>query len=755
MDLNQRVTRQKRLDYRLLNDGSDEEALFEDRIPESPVAPESLPSNESAFVSFINTPDHDILPSESVSQETTSSVIQDSHSSLISQDTSFPRSQKRPAPATEWMWAYFETTEFNCPWIMKRNKRQKFIDREIRCLYIDEETGTQCSWKTTDSARQTSTTNMGTHLRKHLIYPLDSIAEASTKKRQPSIATLFKRKNTLTSEQLLEKNLLRWIVAEKQAFMAIERPTFQQIFHDIPGISLPFSSRHTVRERLVKDFALQRSYLKEELNSTCKTIALSLDVWTSRNHLPILGIIGHWLTEDFEYREKVLEFTELRGLHSGENLAAAVKAMLMELGLESKLIAITGDNATNNEVMVSELYHSLKATNPGKEPLFQGEDSYVRCLAHILNLIVKDILQSLKSGTTEEAIAAWDSFKDGPLTTFTSQEALAKLRILALWIDRSPQRRQKWKEICNFINLPNKFIEYDVDTRWNSTFRMLSDGLCARRQIDRFLELQTDLPPFSSNDWVQLEQIHKVLSKFNEFTLLISSKKPQISLSVPIYYELHDLLHDASERKGEFSDLDDNIVSAVNEGMKKYEKYYTFMDDTDTYYIALILDPRFKKDLILKELEADENSGTLIIDAIREKLHLKYPQIPTNSPTAFNTGKRCSPESNNSDLESRVLQKVQPRNQTRPSDIQHYLDSPLLSITDTSDPNWLCNWWNTHKNEYPRMASAARDYLAIPASEVQVERLFSGGRDLLGVRRFSMKGETMRMLMLMGDAYTQ
>ena len=51
------------------------------------------------------------------------------------------------------------------------------------------------------------------------------------------------------------------------------------------------------------------------------------------------------------------------------------------------------------------------------------------------------------------------------------------------------------------------------------------------------------------------------------------------------------------------------------------------------------------------------------------------------------------------------------------------------------------------------MAAAARDYLAIPASEVAVERLFSNGRDLLGVRRGSMKAETMRMLTLMDDAY--
>jgi hypothetical protein len=55
----------------------------------------------------------------------------------------------------------------------------------------------------------------------------------------------------------------------------------------------------------------------------------------------------------------VLEFTELQGTHSGENLANAVENMLVELNLEHKLISITGDNAGNNEAMASELYFSL------------------------------------------------------------------------------------------------------------------------------------------------------------------------------------------------------------------------------------------------------------------------------------------------------------------------------------------------------------------------------------------------------------
>ena len=47
------------------------------------------------------------------------------------------------------------------------------------------------------------------------------------------------------------------------------------------------------------------------------------------------------------------------------------------------------------------------------------------------------------------------------------------------------------------------------------------------------------------------------------------------------------------------------------------------------------------------------------------------------------------------------------------------------------------------------MAKAARDILAVPASEVDVVRLFSGGRDLLGIRRYALKGETMRVLTLL------
>jgi hypothetical protein len=250
--------------------------------------------------------------------------------------------------------------------------------------------------------------------------------------------------------------------------------SFHQIFIDlpIPELDTALFSRTTLKRMLKAEFKHQRGQLKMELASTCRSIALSLDAWTSSNHISIIGIIGHWLTPDFIYKGRVLEFAELRGTHSGENIAQVVFSMLQELNLQQKLLTITGDNASNNEAMVLFLHDLLKTQCP--EPQFLGLDSYIRCLAHILNLIVKDILRALQSGTIHEALEICNHLDDQDLSTET---ALSRIRILAIWISRSNQRRASWISVCALMKLSGRYIPCDVDTRWNSTFLMLDTAL--------------------------------------------------------------------------------------------------------------------------------------------------------------------------------------------------------------------------------------------------------------------------------------
>ncbi|KAJ5900204.1 uncharacterized protein N7473_004274 [Penicillium subrubescens] len=624
-------TRGNRPNYLALNDGYQDEVPAGDwtsslawspaaQGPEGPVPSSPLPSrSQSAFSantdSFLEAFD-DLLPSESASQLPT--TASSSQSSILN------------SRQNDWMWGYLYTREFPNEWTEKRSGRKRLVDREICCTVINKNTRKQCNWSTTDSKRQTSTTNIRLYLKeKHGILP-PGITDLPTGTLKSTIVSLWGNKGKLTIQELLEKNLLRWVTSSKQPFT--------QIFKDILGAALLFTSRYTLRQRLLEDFDLRRTTLKEELAAICQTIALSLDVWTSKNYIPILGIVGYWLIEDFVYREKVLEFTELYGLHSGENLAAAIEALLIELNLEHKLLSITGDNASNNERIALQLFQNLQKTC-GTDPLFGGLGSYIRCLAHIINLIVKVILLALKSGNTEEAAAICDNLDNGEHQSFPAIEPLVKLRILSLWIHRT------WKNNCKRMNLSDKFIEYDVDTRWNSTFRMLDDALKSRQQLEKFIHYETGFPPFSTKDWTRLSQLYNVLSKFNEFTFLV----------VLVYYELHDLLHNVAERKEDFADLDEDIVSAVRESIKKYMKYYTFMDVSDIYYTALILDPCVKGDLLLYELD-DEDTGRNILQALHDDLHCKYPG--TTEPVDIS--QPLEPSYKKQKVGSRMLRRLQP-----------------------------------------------------------------------------------------------
>ena len=79
---------------------------------------------------------------------------------------------------------------------------------------------------------------MKTHLAKHGIYcPTSSIQQV---KKGPDIRSFMGGSQSLTHQEVLERNAIRWIVTDMKAFTTVESPEFQQMFRDIPGIE-PYS----------------------------------------------------------------------------------------------------------------------------------------------------------------------------------------------------------------------------------------------------------------------------------------------------------------------------------------------------------------------------------------------------------------------------------------------------------------------------------------------------------------------------------
>ncbi|KAK9319884.1 hypothetical protein V1517DRAFT_331139 [Lipomyces orientalis] len=69
--------------------------------------------------------------------------------------------------------------------------------REIRCTLITKGTGKQCNWSTTDSKRQTPTTNIRVHLKeKHGILPHGVPEPAAAAQSLLSLASGFIRRNS-------------------------------------------------------------------------------------------------------------------------------------------------------------------------------------------------------------------------------------------------------------------------------------------------------------------------------------------------------------------------------------------------------------------------------------------------------------------------------------------------------------------------------------------------------------------------------
>ena len=89
-----------------------------------------------------------------------------------------------------------------------------------------------------------------------------------------------------------------------------------------------------------------------------------------------------------------MAFEQIHGDYSGENLAQIVHDSLHKNNLCDKLHCVTTDNASNNNTMVESLSTILKQED---NVIWNHNTRHVRCLAHIINLVVADFLKGISS----------------------------------------------------------------------------------------------------------------------------------------------------------------------------------------------------------------------------------------------------------------------------------------------------------------------------------------------------------------------
>lgn len=321
-----------RLNYFDLNDGSDEEGRSQKRSKWSFGDTPDFPLNQNQQT---GQPPDSIEPGDSVSNINTQLTMQEKDGSQVSSSVSRSKSS--------FVWQYFEEIEMETSFIEKNGRTMK--DIFFRC--------TLCPVKQRPDYKKSnlkgSTGDLSRHLRdKH------SILKDGQGVVKDNITQYLKEGSVSTRESMRDK-LLRWIGKTAQPYNVVETMEFQELFSASHQEPLPIKTGNGVKAALKNKYGELVTKRLAKFGESKGKIALSLDCWTSVTGDSFMAIVGHALSEDFEYSEMLLNFSQLMGPHTGDLLFEMVMKCITDYNLHGRIISITGDNASNNDAMVDKV----------------------------------------------------------------------------------------------------------------------------------------------------------------------------------------------------------------------------------------------------------------------------------------------------------------------------------------------------------------------------------------------------------------
>lgn len=397
--------------------------------------------------------------------------------------------------------------------------------------------------------------------------------------------------------------MLKWIVTCNQPFTEVEQEAFLEMVKTLNPQAESISDS-TMKRDLMATYLKKVEEIKEHLKKVPGKISFTVDAWTSKNMLPFMAVRAHWINTEWKYETVLLDFMYIDGGHSGKELCdlfiKCVKRFEIPL---SKILAVTMDNATNDTFMSELEKHGIEV-----DVDISKDEHQVRCMAHILNLSVQDILSSLNIPLNyEDDESACEDLEDPVVDNedesdnlqdepdidedesdeeqdISNQPTIQKIRKLVRKIRKSPQKRQKLMKLCNLYKIKYLTPILDVATRWNSTFLMIERAEKLRTPLRAFCASEKSLNGFVMNEyqWTELQAIKKFLKKFDRATKLVSMERhPTFSAYLPTLNWLLDSLKEfIRENPGA-------LAIAARKGLEKLEKYKTLIFQKQSFHMWL------------------------------------------------------------------------------------------------------------------------------------------------------------------------
>ncbi|XP_078448328.1 putative transcriptional regulator tpeD isoform X2 [Wolffia australiana] len=556
------------------------------------------------------------------------------------------------------------------------------------------------------------------------------------------------------------KNFIaRFVCLTDSPWSIVDNVTFKDMWRYATLINLDPPSAKVIKKWTIQMHGQMKLGVRK-LWETVAQVSLIVDAWTAENGTGLLGITVHWVDETWTYRERVLAIREIVGKHDGENMASIVLQALDEFCLQTKVYAVTTDNATANKKMLALMARKLKSVNP----TFTAR-RHVPCVAHILNIVVQAALESFnipsaqgmepEEGDVTRTVDQYDSDQDndlgdvysvsddsdGPRKPLCLGDAIAKVRNLLRSIRSSTQRRELYTQACEDDSEvgDSNMVVLDCHTQWNSTYTMLAAAVKKRDvpdEVSMALGRKATSLKLSKDEWELVKQFCRILGRFAVSTdHVCKTVTPAIC----------DVLHLINGLKAHMEEVVQQIedgtfftsVLRLHEGdrsnmeqacramLSKLAQYAEILWANEAITAAALMDPIHK--------------GSMLCPGAREAT-IAYVRSLLPGDRSSRVPRRAAQEGQRGGEEldewlSTTMQRVEPAPVTTRSAWDEFIQFLAKTVPNEgvfTPLSWWATMWVTR---FPLLAAVARDLLSVCATSAPAECMFSVGNAIVTYKR--------------------
>nr|KAJ0227033.1 hypothetical protein LSAT_V11C100045650 [Lactuca sativa] len=537
-------------------------------------------------------------------------------------------------------------------------------------------------------------------------------------------------------EKRIKKALLNLFVVGELPFKFVENESFIEYTNALNGkVILP--CRTTISNRVTDYFLEEKAKLFKFFNNPLSNVHLMTDCWTSScQRSSYMVVTAHFIDEDWVMHKRIINFKSLDS-HKGEDIGRTLLTCLQEWGINN-VMTITIDNASANDKAIEILMKKLPNLYDG------GKQLHVRCMAHILNLIVRD---------------GFDQH----------QSSIKCMQKAVKYIRNFTQRIQRFKECMKELNVESKkFLCNDSPTRWNSTYELLKIAVELEKVFGMF---EVKDPTFvrdvltpSKEDFNICRAMVGFLEKFKVKTDIVStSTKP---MTHRFFGEICDVYKHIKEwaASPQFCLIGKDMID-------KYDKYWGDLEKlNDFLYFAVILDPRFKFDFLqqafeklikLKNPKKDPilNSEVILKDKVLirglqqrfENFFYFYKSKFDNTDSSQNQTHGHEDvvviDDENDFMGDLIVQTDYP-SASMETELTRYLNEQSVKYNKDFD---ILLWWKQNASRYPIVSRMAKDILGLQISTVASEAAFSTSGRILDLYRTNLSANIVEALVCTQD----